>query len=196
MQKWLIAAILSLSALAAVPAAAPASPVLTELGVAVAPGATVRATNAGNILVTTPLETAQCLQSTMHGNVITNTGTQIEIEYSSVSFVGCGVGSIEAKNLPWCWKASSKMTADTYELRGGKCNEASKSLTLVVNSGCPYTRTALTGSLSTAPQDVFLTASGQEFVRESGMFCLTPIKFDITYTLETATSESGPLTIS
>lgn len=191
-----IAAVLAtLSAVFASPASA--SPVLTENAAAVPVGATVQATNVGEPLITTPLGTTRCINTKMHGNVIANTGTQIEIEFGSVTFFGCSgpfVNSVEAKNLPWCWKASSKMTADTFELRGGKCSEAAKPLTLLANS-CPYTRTVLTGPFNTAPQDVSMTVA-QEFTRESGSLCPTPIEPEIVYTLETATGENSPLVIS
>jgi hypothetical protein len=189
----------ALVGLTALPGPASASPVLTEMGAWVVPGATVRETNVGNILITAPLETGTCAQTSMHGNVIANSGTQIEIEFSSVSFVDCTgsfAKSVKAKNLPWCWKASSKMTADTFELRGGKCSAAAEPLTLLMNEGCPYTRTALTGSLRTGPEDAFLPVPEQEFTREPGSLCPTPIKLDINYTLETAEGAFTTLVIS
>jgi hypothetical protein len=162
-------------------------------------GATVKATTVGQFVRTTALATFVCTGSTMHGTVVSNSGTQLEIEFTSVTFGDCtGFQNepVEAKNLPWCWKASSKMTADTFELRGGGCKEAEKALTMVTG-GCPYTRfTPMSGKFTTSPEDFKMTFSEQEFVSETGGVCITAFKLDAQYTVETAASPFTSLLVS
>lgn len=195
-RRRLLAPWLCLAALAALPATASASPVLTENGAFVPVGATVQATSIGLPIVTASPVNYECKKSTMHGNVARNSGTRVEVEFSSFSLSSCtslfGGLSLEASNLPWCWKTTE--AADSFELRGGKCSEAAKPLTVFVN-GCPATRTAITGTFKTSPEDFWMTLANQEFAPEFGFNCqrVTP---DINYTVETATSPFAPLFIS
>jgi hypothetical protein len=179
-----------LALLAALPPSAAGSPLLTEMGAAVPVGGTIRAANTGFLIRTTSIGNMACSTSVMHGNVVANSGTQLEIEFSSVSFGDCtGFQNEgwEAKNLPWCWRATSKMTADTFELRGGKCSEAAKPITVVIGGGCAYTRAAVTGTFKTSPEDVTLVIAEQEFVGELGGFCNNAFRIDVQYTMTTAT---------
>ncbi|HEY3553150.1 MAG TPA: hypothetical protein VGK66_05620 [Solirubrobacterales bacterium] len=183
--------------LAALPTAASASPLLTENGVAVPVGATVQATSIGIPLRTTSIGSDECKRSVMHGNVTANTGSQISIEVSSF-YLECvsssGFFTMQGQGLPWCWKTTK---SDSFELRGGKCSEAAKSLTLLwstESTSCSFTRTALTGTFKTSPEEAVMTLLDQEFAVESG-FC-QPFKLDINYSMETAISPFTTLTIS
>ncbi|MGN6202680.1 MAG: hypothetical protein ACTHNY_09775 [Solirubrobacterales bacterium] len=164
---------------------------------AVPVGATVQATSIGVPLRTTSIGSDDCKRSVMHGNVTANTGSQISIELSSF-YLECvsasGFFTLQGKGLPWCWKTTK---SDSFELRGGKCSEAAKSLTLLssLSEACSYTRTALSGTFKTSPEDVVMTLLDQEFAVEGGFGC-QPFKLDINYTMETATSPFTALTIS
>jgi hypothetical protein len=206
MRRRPVALLLGLAVLAALPATASASPVLTENGLTVPAGATVQATSIGIPLQTTSFSSDTCKRSLMHGKVAANTGTQIEIELSSFSLSECagssGTFNYEGRNLPWCWRTTK--SADSFELRGGKCGGTAASLTVAtVIEGekgekiviCPYTRTAVTGTFKTSPEDAVFTFLEQEFTPESGLGCQA-FKLDINYTMETATSPFAALFIS
>jgi hypothetical protein len=192
-----IAFLSCLAGLAALPAPASASPVLTEtFPVPIPVGTTVLATTIGQPIVTASPANYTCKSATMHGNVARNSGTQIEIEFSSLSVSSCesifGGLTLEAKNLPWCWRTTA--VADSFELRGGKCSEAAKPLTVMANS-CPTTRTAITGTFKTSPEEFWMTPVSQEFVPEAGFNC-PKISLDFNWKVETAVSPFTALKIS
>src|SRR5215204_4073682 len=89
MKRNLISALAGLAVLAAAFApAAVASPVLTEGGVALNPGAAISATNVGNLIRTSTFGNFICTGSTLRMNVLANTGTTIEAEVESATFTG------------------------------------------------------------------------------------------------------------
>jgi hypothetical protein len=204
MQKKLITACLALVAFAAfaiAPALASASPVLTEdnNGVAVPVGTKIIATNTGDTLMTTSLGTIHCTKAVITGELVKNNGTEVEGTISSASFTGTGaeercttafLGNIKVtpKRLPWCIKAKSSFTADTFQLTSGAC-PGGGIMEFTLDSStvgeCTYTKASVTGSFITGTGGD-LTVSEQEFVKSAGSgFCPGSGKLDMTFDLYT-----------
>ena len=207
MQKKLITACLALvafAAMAVVPALASASPILTSEpnGAAVPVKTKIVARNVGNTRMTTSLGTIECTKASITGEVTANSGTEIEGTITSASFTGTGaeercttsfLGNIKVtpKKLPWCIKATNKMTADTFELKSGACGGALGAMEFTLDSTtvgeCTYTKTAVTGTFETKTTGHF-TVSEQEFVKSAGSgFCPGSGKLDMTFQLFTDT---------
>jgi hypothetical protein len=214
MKRKSISIVLGLVALAATLApAASASPVLTEKGTALAPGAEISATNVGNVVRTSGFGNLTCTGSTWHLKVLANgaaveTGNSIEAEVESAVFTGTeteerctgfGAERITSKNLPWCLQAGGQLAADTFEIRGGKCSEAAKPITWIMHTAfgeCAFSAPKLAGTFTTGESQAHLTIERQEATRETGQFCISAFKWDATYSLETTASPFTPLTIS
>lgn len=205
MSRRFLVAYLAFIACAAFAPAASASPVLTEEGFKVAPGTTVTAQSEGTIYRTDAVSNRMCQNSDMHGTLVKNTGSLIEIEFSSVSFTGklggacegIGADSLKAGNLPWCLRIGTE-PVDSFTLSGGKCGEAPKSITLTVGSGCSYVATngSLSGTYNTNTLGGELTTDEEYFSVESGSLCRPFILDPIKYNLSTAASPLTRLTIS
>jgi hypothetical protein len=90
MNEKLLAICAVLFALAALPAMASASPVLTENGLAVATGKTVKAVNIGDVTFGSASERIECQSSELKGTVRTNSGKLIEGQVESSTFTGVG----------------------------------------------------------------------------------------------------------
>jgi hypothetical protein len=200
-------ALAAFSAFSIAPSVASASPELTDpAGVTLGVPSTLVGTNVGNTLMTTGIGTIECTKAVMHGKAIENTGTSIAGEIETATFTGVeseercsgplGAVKVTTRNLPWCLRASSKMTKDTFELRGGKCSEAAKVLTFVLHTSageCQYSRQTVLGTIDTGTD--LLTVSGVEFTREnSNFFCPSSGTLDMTFTLET--TNGTPIIIS
>jgi len=200
MHKKLIAACVSLVAFAALPAIAAASPVLQEGGVNVPTGSTITATNVGNTVMTTSAGNIECTTSMMGGTLTVNSGTLIEGDIEEATFTGTeseercsgplGAVRVTPTSLPWCLKAGGKLAADTFELRGGLCTEASRAVVFTLDTSffgeCTYSRGNVTGTFTTGGTQAHLTASEVEFTRIAGGFgCPASGKLDMTYKLET-----------
>jgi len=143
-------AITALAVCAVLAAPVTASPVVTDTdppGVArvVPVGTKLIATNTGNIRMTTSLGTLECTKAVLTGELVKNSGTEIEGTITTASFTGTGaeercttafLGNIKVtpKKLPWCLKATNKMTADTFELKSGSCGGALGSMEFTLDS--------------------------------------------------------------
>lgn len=224
MHRKLIAVCTSLAALTAlvVPAIASASPVLTdivkegekEVVKTLAVGASIRATNSGNTILTTTAGNVTCSTAQLNGTVSSNTGTFIAGNITSASFTGTGASSrcttgipdgtggtvqvqVTPEGLPWCIESEPE---DKWKFRGGGCAEAEKTLPFVFDlftskggslGSCTYERTAadptLTGTFTTATPSVLTVTANNKFKKHSGTSILCPSEgtLDATFTLET-----------
>lgn len=214
MHKKILAICAALVAFAIVPAFASASPVLTEEGKAVGATAGITATNEGEIIFTTSAGKVFCNKSTLSGTLTTNSGSEIAGNVENSSYTGTGEGGKctseflgqitvdTAENLPWCIKAGGKLTADTFEIRGGKCSETARNLTFTLTGGlgtCRYTRANVTGSITTnSDTKELVIGASQTFTKEEVSSALCPTSGTITgtYNLETSVSPFTSLTIS
>jgi|SRR5215218_8213511 len=210
MHKKLITACLALvafAAMAVVPALASASPVLTNGSTAVTTGTKIIGKNTGNTKFTTSLGTVECTNAKMTGTLTTNSGTSIEGNIETAEFNN-GVGNpcttsflgnvtVTPKKLPWCLKAKSTFTADTFQLSSGACAgggtmEFTLDSTTVgectyVSTGTPPitgTFTTGTGTLKTEKQGAFTKSAG-------GSFCPSGGELDMTFDLYTDTGETA-----
>jgi hypothetical protein len=207
MSKRFLVAFLALLVCAVFAPAASASPVLTEEGKTIATGTTVTAQSEGPIYRTDFGANYECQKSDMHGTVVKNNGSLIELEISSVSFTGVLGGGCEgvnadnlkAGNLPWCLRVGTE-PGHSFTLSGGKCSEAAKPITLTTTLKfvtCHYVaETLFTGTYSTNTPGAGLTTATERFKVESGPAC-RPFDLDpIKYNLSTATSPFTKLVIS
>lgn len=195
------------------PATSGAAPELTHpTGTRLSTGTTLKATD---VTLSTTTEGSGSIifacASTLTGELLKNTGSEIEANISSVisygtgSSEGCtnpwGTGKFTA-SAPWCLKANATMAADEFQIRGGRCTEAPKELRFTLDPECIYGRTEpLKGTFVTDKEgnsDAMLTLSGQSFTRKSGsgLLCFSEYKWDVTYTLETDQSVAPPLYLS
>jgi hypothetical protein len=195
--------LLYLCAAAAVPGQAMASPVLTEGGSALSVGSTITGTSVGEVTGTLgpeepPKYALNCEQAHLHGEVVKNTGTQIEVTITSSTVnkqpegTCGGLWRVTSANTPWCLRMTEALAKHTFEIRGGKCTEASTGpLTTTLFFGlysCYYAKPSLSGSYRTQSEgDALLTTSKQRWERElpSGILCTTVWALDVSYTLET-----------
>jgi hypothetical protein len=212
MKRRSLGLLVALVAIAMLPATATASPLLIEGGVAVKAGAEISATNVGNVVKTFGAGNLICSSSTLRMKLLANTGSAIEAEVEKATFTGTeaegrcpgpfGPEKVTARNLPWCLKAGGTLGADAFELRGGKCGEAAKSITWTIDTAtigeCSYARASpLTGGFTTNGTQAHLSIAGQELIKELGSsVCFSAFKLDATYTLETTASPFAALTIS
>jgi hypothetical protein len=210
------------------PATASASPVLGEtsngLFTPLATGANIKGTNVGEMLWTnsTGGVLTRCTTATWTGQVTKNSGTEIEVDITSASMTGSGsegrctetfgntvitttvIEGGAAHGLPWCLRANNQMEPDEFQIRGGKCSEASRDIRFVKDvlggTECEYQRTtAIPGTFTTdtSGQDAVLTISKQKFIRIRGSVLVCPSEkfLDWTFTLETDTESVVPLYI-
>jgi hypothetical protein len=90
---------------------------------------------------------------------------------------------------------------EAFELRGGGCGEAAKSVTLDFNytclSQCKYRAPPIRGTFTTHPEDAMLTMKPQ-FEKEvaSPIFCPTAISSQTLMTMERDALTSEPVYIS
>jgi hypothetical protein len=218
MSKKLILAGMALVALAAfaLPATASAKPRLceTEGGTCTTLGAGVKITSH---LVTVAKITAggatlvECTEAALTGTLTRNDATAVEgnIEIASFSGTiaggectsplgagGIGVTTTEGNGVPWCVRAAG--TEDKVTIRGAKCSEELRPITIVLDTTnfgtCRYTRsTAVEGTLTThtsSSEDGIITitsGANSEFGREatSGVLCPERITLDVSLTLTT-----------
>jgi hypothetical protein len=167
----------------------------------------------GNTLV-------ECSGAEMTGYLTKNNGTEVEGTVHSASFAGTGLereGSNECTSsfggitvhtkigngTPWCLRSTAGMNEDEFQVRGGSCSEAARSITFVLTSTtvgtCKYSRAeAVKGTYTThSTGDAIVTISGSgatggtdtEFTKEEGgIFCPSNGTLDLKFTLETDTT--------
>jgi len=166
------------------------------------------ATNTGDARFATSLGPIDCTKVVLTGKLRTNSGTEIAQEVETASFTGTGaeercttsfLGNIKVtpKKLPWCIRATSKMTADTFELKSGACGGTLGTMEFTLDSTtvgeCTYTKAAVTGSFTTGLGGTS-SVSEQEFVKSAGSgFCPGSGKLAMTSDLYTDSNGSeGP----
>ncbi len=222
--KKLISACMALAAFAAfvLPATASAAndPNLTEGGVAVTAGSTVRGTasntefktTAGGNLVT-------CSNATMSGPVITNSGGNVTGEITSSAY--SGTGSVHSDNglaectgtfgnayitpnLPLCLESTTGMAADEFNVSGGACGGAAGNVKFIIGSttagACEYESTnPISGTGTTGGSQATLTVNNTQAGSGSkkiagGFLCPSSGQLNMTFSLETTNGTA--LTIS
>jgi len=207
MHKKILAICAALVALAVVPAAASASPVLTDTaGKAVSVGSKITATNDESIVFTgSNGVNVTCAHSEMTGTVHANTGTLIEGTIEGATFTGTGGGKCSSNGLGevtvtipalkdqggtghWCIKTTK--TTHQWELQGRACTStAAQTLTFILHTAvgeCIYDRTtSVVGTFTTNVVPATLAMTGEpEFTREnSNVFCPSSGKLDAKYNL-------------
>jgi hypothetical protein len=201
MHKKILAICAALVAFVAMPAVASASPELVENGARVATGTKITAKNSGNVRLTTSIGTLTCTEAHMGGTLVTNSGKLVEGTIESASFTGPGGGKCEgsgflssytvtAEGLHWCVKTTSTV-ADTFAIRGGGCNEATRPITFTLHGeviSCKYSRSEVTGTYNTKTDPLTLTTgASQTFAGDAGNsgFCPSSGTLDAAFNLTT-----------
>lgn len=193
MSKKLIAACMAIAAFAAIvlPAAASASPVLTQEGKPVAVGTSITGQNTGETIFTGAFN-VRCANADLSGTVTENSGTSIkgEIPVGNASFTGTGTGgdctsalgsTKVTVNSKLCLQTTK--TADQFEVTG--CGAAVTFTLEITGTGpCKYSTAAVLGEYTTAPADAKVTVSEQEAKKEEGgFFCPSSGKLDMVFDL-------------
>lgn len=186
----------------------------------------ITGTSVGELRVTdgSATEYFRCPLATLTGELVKNSGTEIEANITSLTFGGTAGGdwctggfpfgsatrittAFEEggvkKGLPWCFRATSGMASDEFQIRGGLCSEAARDVALKLDeSGCSYKRAAnmpVKGSIRTdagSPEDTIITISEQKFEKYAGMFCLSTLAISVSLTLETDKGTAEPFYLS
>jgi hypothetical protein len=203
-------ALVSVSFLA--PTALGAPELTYPTGTRLSVGSLFQMTNVGTTRFTDPsgVNLYTCEAVVLTGELVKNNGTEVEANITNAvfgtPFCTSTMGEITmstggAKGVPWCFRATAGMAADEFQIRGGKCSEASReiSYTLSGAASCTYGRTEpLKGTFTTdtgiSPTDAVLTLNSQAFARKSGIgfLCPTEYRWDLTFTLETDEAVSQP----
>ena len=227
MNRRVITTAVALAAFAAciLAASASAAQLTSPTGTRLAIGSKVKATNIGtskfkNDEGTTTL--TECSTTTMTGEVIKNNGTEVEANITTVSASGTGAlfnGSNECtgsfgnftatfatgNGTPWCLKTVTG--ADEFTIRGGLCSQATRSITVVIDSttvgSCKYSRaTAFKGTFNTdtTGNDAVLSmapnANTTLTKEEGGILCPASGTLEVSYTLEVDEAGVSPMYIS
>jgi hypothetical protein len=191
-------------------------------GTSLATGSKLRATNVESVFLTSGAIKLTCTTSQWTGTLTKNNGSEIEgnIETASIGGTGtggsCTTGSENMKwtlsppstnGLPWCFRATSAMASDEFQIRGGKCTEGTKPIRYIWESAsessfeCVYERATgspISATYTTHPEDAKLAISEAEFnlVLPSGA-CPPSFSLNSTFTFERDnTPENAPLYIS
>jgi hypothetical protein len=201
-----------------------AGPKLTfPTGTLFAASSKLRATNVGGQKYTGPSGEVlfECSASQWTGTLRKNSGTAVEADIESASNTGTGASSSctttvtsmrwtlspFTNGLPWCYRATSAMASDEFQIRGGKCAEEARPIRAVwesvseIDVGCEYERSStapIAATYKTHPEDAKLEISESEFTKVAGAIaCPTSLKLDGTFTFERDnTPENTPLYIS
>lgn len=221
MSKKLITACLGVLALAAfaLPAAASAanSPVLTHpTGTVLGKGASIDGHNTTLIVLKSGSTVlTECSSATLTGTLTKNESNTVEGNIETATFSGTGperegdkectspglgnfsVDTNLGNGTPWCIRSTSTMAEDEFQVRGGKCTEAARSITFVLTSTtvgtCKYNRTeALKGIYTTDTPGIqdailhFTSGTSTEFKKEEGgILCPSTGNLEGSFTLET-----------
>lgn len=187
MTKKLLTVCMALAAIAAfaIPAAASASPVLTDNGVPVPVGTKVTATQVGASKLTNTEGTRtqlECSTGTMTGELTKNNGTEVEGKITSATFGGTGaqatgepepectgetvfgnasVTAVVSEKAPWCVRSTG---ADKFTVSGGACPGGGtvkfKMVTTLAGT-CEYESTGpVGGTYNTGGTSATLTVTG------------------------------------
>jgi hypothetical protein len=142
----------------------------------------------------------ECTSAVFNGTVLKNSGTEVELTFSSASITGPGprgtcatafLGNtiVTPKKLPWCFRAGGKLAADTFTMIAADCPTTTGTMELTLDSStvgeCSYSKTSLNGIFITGEMGD-LTISDQEFLKSAGSgFCAASLKLDLTLDLYT-----------
>jgi hypothetical protein len=215
-------------AILAVAGSASAAQLTSPTGTLAAVGTKVKATNVGNtkLLDTSGNVLTECTSTTMTAEVIKNNGTEVEANITTVAAGGTGAvfnGSNECTStfggftatfnvgngVPWCLKSVN--ATDEFTIRGNLCTQASRSITVVLDSttvgSCKYSRTEpFKGAFTThSTGDAVLTVTGSgatggtdaELAKEEGgVLCPSIGILSASYTLEKDEAGVTPMYIS
>jgi hypothetical protein len=174
---------------------------------ALSTGTEVRASSTSSVQLTGIAgATLTCSSSELTGTLVKNSGSEIEVDIEGASISGestlntCSwpmlIGNPEftfggaTNGLPWCFRATSKMAADEFQIRGNSCASESRpirfSYDLYGTTGCVYERkAALTGSYATHPNDAALNFEEAIFLEVgSSKICPDQTQLDSSMTLE------------
>jgi|SRR5215218_138054 len=203
MNKKLITACLALvafAAMAVVPALASASPVLTNGSTPVVTGSKILGKNTGNTKFTTSIGTVECTNAKMTGTLTVNSGTSIEGDIETAEFNNgsstspcttnfLGNVTVTPKRLPWCIKAKSTFTADTFQLSSGAC-AGGGTMEFILDSStvgpCTYISTGtppITGTFTTGTGTLKTEKQGAFTKSEGGIGCPSGGELDMTFDL-------------
>jgi len=198
-------------ALTLAPTMATASPVLTyPKGTRLATGSLLQITNIGVAVFTESEWRLECPTAHVKGKLVTNTGTAVEIELSSFEMSGLGAGEdcrqdrnkegsteigasvhVTYSGLPWCFRATSQMSADSFDIKAAHCGEIVKNnVTLVFNytglKECKYEISSIQGTFTTeATGDAILTMKPELKGEASNSFlCQSSMPSETAMTLE------------
>jgi hypothetical protein len=192
-----------------------AGPRLTfPTGTTLATGSKLKGVSIGSIKMTTSVGTVECTGGEMTGTLNSNSGTSIEADVESAAFTGtCSslVGNVTwtfkpaTNGLPWCLRATSKLAADEFQIRGNNCASASRPIRIFseqfatfTSLECLYERSApLSGTYTTHPEDAVLKFNNATFleVEPKKESCPDEAQLDNSMTIEQKT-EKKPLYIS
>lgn len=196
MHKKLImacAAIAAFAAFAMAPAAS-ASPVLTDNGVAVTVGTTVKGSNTGNFFFSNGAYNVECTSATLDAIVTGNSGTQIKLEAAAGGLTTTGTGvsgdcttPMGPTTLTWgkmCFETGAK--TDNVAVTG--CGSAVTMTTNITSLQiCKYTSAGITATFRTGEDATFSLSSIPLTKTEgSGAFCPSEITFNLDLDLTTA----------
>ena len=195
MHKKLMMACMAIAAFAAfvVAPAASASPVLTEGGVALGTGVSIKATNTGITKFTASTGTVvECTHAEFKGTVTKNSGTKIagEIPLGSASFSGTGEGGDCTSGLgPVKPTVTTRLcletSGDTVIITGCNGNPVTFTLDVTGLTECPYSAASVTGTFNTNA-DATVNVSEQLATRSnSNFFCPSSGKLDMDFDLTT-----------
>jgi hypothetical protein len=199
MGKKIVAIYLGITALAlfVVPAAS-ASPVLTEKGVAVAVGASFKATNTGSVKMTAAGLEMQCSHAELVGTITSNPGSNFkgEIPVGGAKFTGTGpvsdctaaVGPLRmTMNSKLCFE--SVIPTDTVVFTG--CGGP---ITFTLNetgiAQCKYRASGLTATFVTGADFTFNFAEQPVETEEAGFPCPATGKLDMHFDVTTTGGET------
>jgi hypothetical protein len=213
MNRKLTTALVALAAfvvLAVVPAVSSATELTYPTGTRMPINTKIRAHNVGNTLLKAGTVTVTCTNAAMTGTLEQNNGTTASGTIESASFKGleseerCSSGflgpvRVTITSLPWCLKTTG---GDNFEVRGGRCSEATRALTFILDSAigeCKYSRANVSGTFTTHPEDAKLTVNPTlAFALEAGSAGLCPGSgtLEMTFTLEHDSEGTQPIYIS
>ncbi|HET9677323.1 MAG TPA: hypothetical protein VFP21_07465 [Solirubrobacterales bacterium] len=211
MHKKLMLACMAIAAFAAfvVAPAASATPVLTENGVAVSNGASIKGTNTGNTLFTIQgfKEPVECTHAEFKGTLTANTGTTIagEIPQSTganYTFSGTGaggdctspIGDIKPTLISALCLHAAK-GSDNVTINGCGSNPVTFRLDSTTGLTCNYSVSFLTGTYSTTG-DATINLSEQEAVLEKNESFLCPGAGKLDMDFDLYTTDGTTLAIS
>ena len=171
-----------------------------------ASGAKIQGTSLTISKITSPGGTVlmECSTASITGELNENSGTSIKGTISAASITNAGgaacstlfggtttVTTTVGNGVPWCLQSAKE---DKFEIRGGACSAASRSITFALDSSssgpCMYNSYTFpvgtfTTDLSGQEAGLSLTKAGLWKLEEGGFLCPSEVSLDMEFTLET-----------